>query len=59
MPVVSFDNRYYIFAFEKDKEEGGKPFTEYRLIEVTKGDTNDGFTEISYPLVSTYKTPKS
>jgi cobalt-zinc-cadmium efflux system membrane fusion protein len=47
--VVSFDNKYYIFAFEKDKEEGGKPFTEYRFIEITKGDTNDGFTEIQLP----------
>lgn len=47
--VVSFDNKYYIFAYEKDKEEGGKPFTEYRFIEITKGDTNDGFTEIQLP----------
>lgn len=47
--VVSFDNKYYIFAFEKDKEEEGKPFTEYRFIEITKGDTNDGFTEIQLP----------
>ena len=47
--VVSFDNKYFIFAFEKDKEEDGKPFTEYRFIEVTKGDTNDGFTEIQLP----------
>lgn len=47
--VVSFDNKYYIFAFEKEKEEGGKPFTEYRFIEVIKGDTNDGFTEVLLP----------
>ncbi len=47
--IVSFDNKYYIFAFELDKEEGGKPFTEYRFIEVTKGETNDGFTEIGLP----------
>ena len=39
----------YIFAFEKEKEEGGKPFTEYRFIEITKGDTNDGYTEIQLP----------
>ena len=39
----------YIFAFEKEKEEGGKPFTEYRFIEITKGDSNDGFTEIQLP----------
>jgi len=47
--VVSFDNKYYIFAFEKDKEEEGKPFTEYRFIEITKGDSNDGYTEIQLP----------
>lgn len=48
--VVSFDNKYYIFSFEKEKEEAGKPFTEYRFIEIVKGDTNDGFTEIMLPL---------
>lgn len=47
--VVSFDNKYYIFAYEKDKEEDGKPFTEYRFIEITTGDTNDGYTEIQLP----------
>lgn len=48
--VVSFDNKYYILAFERDKKEGGKPFTEYRFIEITKGDTNDGYTEIQLPV---------
>lgn len=48
--LVSFDNKYYILAFEKDKEEAGKPFTEYRFIEVAKGETNDGFTEIELPV---------
>lgn len=47
--IVSFDNKYFILAFEKNKEEGGKPFTEYRFIEVIKGETNDGFTEIQLP----------
>jgi membrane fusion protein, heavy metal efflux system len=47
--VVSFDDKYYILVYEKDKEEAGKPFTEYRFIEVTKGDTNDGYTEIQLP----------
>jgi cobalt-zinc-cadmium efflux system membrane fusion protein len=47
--VVLFDNKYYIFAFELDKKEGGKPFTEYRFIEVVKVETNDGFTEIQLP----------
>ncbi len=47
--VVSFDNKFYILAYEKEKEEDGKPFTEYRFIEVAKGDNNDGFTEIQLP----------
>lgn len=47
--VVSFDDKDYIFIFEKDKEEDGKPFTEYRIIEVRKGVTDNGFTEVILP----------
>ncbi len=47
--VVLFNDKHYIFTYEKDKEEGGKPFTEYRFIEVIKGETNDGYTEIQLP----------
>lgn len=47
--VVSFDDKDYIFIFDKDKEEGGKPFTEYRIIEVKKGVSDNGFTEIILP----------
>lgn len=47
--VVSFDDKEYIFVFEKNKEEAGKPFTEYRIIEVKKGVTTAGFTEITLP----------
>jgi cobalt-zinc-cadmium efflux system membrane fusion protein len=47
--VVSFDDKNYIFVFEKEKEEAGKPFTEYRIIEVTKGVTGFGFTEVTVP----------
>ena len=35
--VVNFDDKDYIFTFEREKEEAGKPFTEYRMIEVKKG----------------------
>jgi cobalt-zinc-cadmium efflux system membrane fusion protein len=48
--VVLFNDKHYIFTYEKDKEEGGKPFTEYRFIEVIKGETNDGYTEIQLPV---------
>ncbi len=44
--IVSFDDKDYIFIFEREKTEDGKPFTEYRMIEVRKGDTGGGFTGI-------------
>lgn len=47
--IVSFDDKDYIFAFEKNKEEDGKPFTEYRIIEVQKGVSDGGYTEIILP----------
>ena len=47
--IVSFNDKDYIFAFEKNKEEAGQPFTEYRIIEVQKGVSDGGFTEIILP----------
>jgi cobalt-zinc-cadmium efflux system membrane fusion protein len=47
--IVSFDDKDYIFIFDKNKEEGGKPFTEYRMVEVHKGVTDGGYTEIILP----------
>jgi RND family efflux transporter MFP subunit len=47
--VVSFDDKDYIFVFDKDKEEGGKSFTEYRMIEIHKGVTDGGFIEVILP----------
>ena len=47
--VVSFDDKDYIFIFDKDKEEAGKPFTEYRMIEIHKGVTDGGFIEVKLP----------
>ena len=47
--VVSFDDKDYIFVFEKDKEENGLPFSEYRMIQVRKGYSDNGYTEIVLP----------
>jgi membrane fusion protein, heavy metal efflux system len=47
--IVSFDDKDYIFIFEKNKEEGGQPFTEYRMIEVKKGVSDNGYTEVILP----------
>jgi len=46
---VSFDDKDYIFVFGKNKEENGKQFTEYRMVEIHKGVTDGGFTEIVLP----------
>jgi cobalt-zinc-cadmium efflux system membrane fusion protein len=47
--IVSFDDKDYIFTWEIDKEEAGMAFTEYRMIEVKKGVSVSGFTEIKLP----------
>lgn len=47
--IVSFDDKDYIFVFDRNKEEAGKPFTEYRMIEVQKGVSEDGYTEVILP----------
>jgi RND family efflux transporter MFP subunit len=47
--IVSFDDKDYIFIFDRNKEENGKPFSEYRMIEVQKGLIDSGFTGIILP----------
>ena len=47
--ITSFAEKDYIFVFEKNKVEEGKPFTEYRMIQVQKGVSDKGFTEIVLP----------
>lgn len=57
--VVSFEDKDYIFVFDKDKEENGKPFTEYRMIQVSKGVTDEGYTEVGLPEAFEFKTAKA
>lgn len=56
--IVSFDDKDYIFIFEKNKMESGKHFTEYRMIQVKKGVTDEGYTEITLPDNFDLKTSK-
>jgi len=56
--VVSFDDKDYIFIFDKDKVEAGKPFTEYRMIEIHKGVTDNGYIEVILPEVFNIQTAK-
>ena len=54
--IVSFDDKDYIFIFDRNKEENGKPFTEYRMIQVQKGVSDGGFTEVILPVGFNLKT---
>jgi membrane fusion protein, heavy metal efflux system len=47
--IVSFDDKDYIFVYEKEKVEAGLPFTEYKMIEIKKGVAGSGFTEVILP----------
>ncbi|MDD2244837.1 MAG: efflux RND transporter periplasmic adaptor subunit [Dysgonamonadaceae bacterium] len=47
--IVSFDDKDYIFVFEKNKVESGKPFTEYRMVQIQKDVSDEEFTEIVLP----------
>ena len=47
--VVSFDDKDYIFVYEKEKMEAGNAMTEYRIFEVKKGVTSSGYTGITLP----------
>jgi cobalt-zinc-cadmium efflux system membrane fusion protein len=56
--VVSFDDKDYIFIFDKNKEENGNAMTEYRMLLVHKGVTDNGYTEIFLPEGFDIKTAK-
>jgi cobalt-zinc-cadmium efflux system membrane fusion protein len=47
--IVSFNDKDYIFSYEKEKEEAGKPFTEYKMIEVKRGVSVSGYSEVILP----------
>jgi cobalt-zinc-cadmium efflux system membrane fusion protein len=56
--IASFDEKDYIFVFKKNKVEDGKPFTEYRMVQVQKGVSYKGFTGIVLPEGFDFKTAK-
>ncbi len=48
--IVNFDDKDYIFVVERNKIENGKPFTEYKMVEIVKGVSNNKMTEVKLPL---------
>ncbi|MFA4853160.1 MAG: efflux RND transporter periplasmic adaptor subunit [Bacteroidales bacterium] len=47
--VLTFDDKHYIFTYFERKKEGDKEVTLFKLVEVQKGISNNGFTEIILP----------
>jgi len=47
--VLSFDDKNYIFIFYEKKPEGDKVVTLYKVIEVKKGISQGGYTEVILP----------
>lgn len=47
--VVQFDEKDYIFVFEREKEEKGYQFTEFKIIEVKRGVSDGDFMQIILP----------
>jgi membrane fusion protein, heavy metal efflux system len=56
--IVSFDDKDYIFVLDKNKKENGKPFTEYRMVQVQKGMTDGGYTQLVLPAGFDIKSAK-
>lgn len=47
--IVNFEGKSYIFVFEKNKTEHGKKVCEYRMVPVSKGFSEQGYTEVILP----------
>jgi cobalt-zinc-cadmium efflux system membrane fusion protein len=56
--VVSFDDKSFIFLFDNNKEENGRQFTEYRMIQIQKGVSDGGYTQIMLPDGIDFKSVK-
>ena len=48
--VVQFNEKFYIFIDKGKRNENGKEINDFEAVEVLKGDTDKGFTEITLPV---------
>jgi cobalt-zinc-cadmium efflux system membrane fusion protein len=47
--IVSFGGKDYIFVYANEKMEHGKKMTMYRMVQIKKGYSNGGYTQVSIP----------
>lgn len=47
--IIQFDETDYIFVYDREKMENNLPFTEFKMIKVVRGVTENGYTEVIFP----------
>ena len=47
--IVQFDEKDYIFIFDRVKKENGKDITEYKMVQVKRGASDNGYTGVILP----------
>lgn len=47
--VVTYGGKEYVFICQGTKTESGTKLTDYRMVEVTKGLSNQGYTQVTFP----------
>jgi len=56
--IVQFDEKDYIFVFDRVKQENGKEVTEYKMVQVKRGETDNGYTGVILPVGFDFKNAK-
>lgn len=47
--IVQYDGKDYIFIYDRVKTENGKHVTEYKMVQVKRGVTDNGYSEVILP----------
>jgi len=47
--IIQFDEKDYIFVYDRVKQEKGKTVTEYKMIQVKRGESDNGYTGVVLP----------
>lgn len=47
--IVSFDDKDYIFVSKGKRSEDGKTVNDFQMVEITKGGSSGGFTQVTIP----------
>lgn len=55
--IVQYDGKDYIFIYDRVKTENGKQVTEYKMVQVKRGVTDNGYSEVVLP--ANFDTKKS